>query len=265
MPELPEVETIKRGLESVIVGKTITDIEVLDSYMLNVPVEEFRNKLVGKRIEKVRRRGKYLIWELDDGSELVVHLRMTGQLRLDEGDYLRLIFHLNGTKLYFCDLRRMGEMWVVPKGRYEGIEGLATMGPEPLGEGFTLAYLMDVLKKKGGKIKAVLMDQSVVAGIGNIYASEILFEAGVHPERPAKSLTEKEIEDIYKAIKKVLNEALEAGGETFSNYVNIYGEVGNYQPRVYKREGEKCPRCGEIIINTTIGGRSSYFCPNCQR
>lgn len=264
MPELPEVETIRRGLETTIVGKTIVDVDVLDPYMLSISPEEFREKLKGKRIERVRRRGKYLIFELDGDEELIIHLRMTGQLRLNEGEYTRLIFHIDGLKLYFSDLRRMGEMHIVKKGRYDDIEGLATMGPEPLSEAFTLSYLMDVLKKKGGKIKAVLMDQAVVAGIGNIYANEILFEAGIHPERPAKSLTAKEIESIYKAIRKILEEALEAGGETFSNYVNIYGEAGTYQPRVYQREGEKCVRCGEVIVSKTIGGRSAYFCPNCQ-
>lgn len=265
MPELPEVETIKRGLETTIVGKTIVDVDVLDPYMLAISPEEFRERLRGRRVEKVRRRGKYILWELDDGQELIIHLRMTGQLRLNEGEYLRLIFHINGAKLYFCDLRRMGEMWIVPKGNYEGIEGLATMGPEPLSESFTLSYLIDVLKKKGGKIKAVLMDQDVIAGIGNIYANEILFEAGIHPERSSKSLDVGEIESLHKAIRKILTEALEAGGETFSNYVNIYGDVGCYQPRVYKREGEKCIRCGETIISMTIGGRGTYLCPNCQR
>lgn len=265
MPELPEVETIRRGLETTIVGKTIVEVEVLDPYMLDISPEEFRKRLRDRRIEGVRRRGKYIIWELDGGEELIIHLRMTGQLRLDEGEYLRLVFRLDGLKLHFCDLRRMGEMRIVPKGRYEEIEGLATMGPEPLGEGFTLTYLSDVLKKRGGKIKAVLMDQAVVAGIGNIYANEILFEAGIHPERASKSLTTEEIKSIYEAIGKVLREALEAGGETFSNYVNLQGEVGNYQPKVYRREGEKCIRCGETIVSVTIGGRSSYFCPNCQR
>ncbi|MGC8843316.1 MAG: DNA-formamidopyrimidine glycosylase [bacterium] len=265
MPELPEVETIRRGLEATIVGKTIVNVDVLDPYMLSIPPEEFKERLKGRKIERVRRRGKYLIFELDGDEELIIHLRMTGQLRLNEGEYTRLIFHIDGMKLYFSDLRRMGEMHLVRKGSYENIEGLATMGPEPLSESFTLSYLMDVLKKKGGKIKAVLMDQAVVAGIGNIYANEILFEAGIHPERPAKSLTQKEIEAIYNATKKILQEALAAGGETFSNYVNIYGEAGTYQPRVYRREGERCLRCGELIVSETIGGRSSYFCPNCQR
>jgi len=265
MPELPEVETIRRGLEATIVGKTIVDTDIFDPYMLPIPQEEFRERLKGRRIEAVRRRGKYLILELEGDEELIIHLRMTGQLRLTEGEYTRLIFHIDGLKLYFSDLRRLGEMHIVKKGRYENIEGLVTMGPEPLSETFTLSYLMDVLKKKGGKIKAVLMDQAVVAGIGNIYANEILFEAGIYPERPAKSLTPEEIEAIYKAIGKILREAMEAGGETFSNYVNIYGEVGRYQPRVYRREGERCLRCGEVIVSETIGGRSSYFCPNCQR
>jgi len=265
MPELPEVETIRRGLETTIVGKTIVDVDVLDPYMLSILKEEFKEKLKGKRIEGVRRRGKYLIFELEGNEELIIHLRMTGQLRLNECEYIRLIFHIDGMRLYFSDLRRMGEMHIVKKGRYEDIEGLATMGPEPMSETFTLSYLMDVLKKKGGKIKAVLMDQAVMAGIGNIYANEVLFEAGIHPERPAKSLTPKEIEAIYNAIKKILKEAIEAGGETFSNYANIYGEIGTYQPRVYRREGERCIRCGEVIVSETIGGRSSYFCPNCQR
>ncbi len=265
MPELPEVENIKRGLEATILGKKIVEVDILDPYMLTIPPQEFREQLKGREVKGVRRRGKYIIWELDDDKELIIHLRMTGQLRLDEGEYLRLIFHLDGMKLHFCDLRRMGEMHIVPRGRYENIEGLATMGPEPLSENFTLSYLRDVLRKKGGKIKAVLMDQAVVAGIGNIYANEILFEAGIHPERSPKSLATEEIEAIYNAIIGILKEALEAGGETFSNYVNIYGEVGAYQPRVYKREGEKCIRCGETIISQTIGGRGSYFCPNCQR
>lgn len=265
MPELPEVETIRRGLEQTIVGRTIEGVEVFDDYMLDMPKEEFQRRLKGRRVEGVERKGKYLIWKLDGGEELVIHLRMTGQLTFVEKDYKRLTFHIGGKDLHYCDLRRMGEMRLVKAGDYKGLEGLANIGPEPLSENFTLPYFYSVLRGKKGKIKALLMDQSLLAGVGNIYANEALFEAGIHPERSANTLTPQEVERLYHAIRKVLMEALQAGGETFSNYVNIWGEAGLYQPRVYQREGERCIRCGETIITIKIGGRTSYLCPQCQK
>lgn len=281
MPELPEVETLARDLRSGVLGRTIAKAWVAPDaprLVQAMPVEAFTSGLKGRRIEDVGRRGKFLIVGLGRGLYWLTHRRMSGNLihrSLEAPDepYIRARFHLDGgTELRFLDLRKFGTMWLTDDP--EPI--LAGLGPEPLDGGFTVDALWAALKKRSAPVKAVLMDQKVVAGLGNLYADEALHYAGVHPLRPAKSLTKKEVSAVRDGVVRALEQGLAnlgssvgaAAGEEVSlrDHVNLSGEPGSNQEYLvaYGREGRPCRTCGTPIERLKVGQRSAHVCPRCQ-
>lgn len=284
MPELPEVETIKRGLDQKIKGKTISDVLVLDKKILELTEKKFLSAIKNSKIENIERRAKNLIITLSNGPYLLLHLKMTGQLLFSgeiksekERDFLanpefrhaRLVFFFKGGgALVFNDLRRFGYVKLIAQADFAEVLGAKKLGPEPLEKDFTIDKFKGILKKyPKRKIKQVLMDQTAIAGIGNIYSDEICFYAKVSPLRPAGKLSEAEISRIYEGVKKILSKAIELRGTSVGDYLDASGEKGGYakELKVYGREKEKCLGCGETIKRIKIGGRSSFYCPKCQK
>jgi len=270
MPELPEVETIARGLRKPLVGRQFTGVRVgWEKLVGKCSVEEFKRRLVGQRILDVKRRGKYLLIALSGGGSLIVHLRMTGRLLIkNRGDELdkhdHLIFELDdGRELRFNEMRKLGRVYLVD----DEDEIVGGLGPEPLDDDFTVADFVALLSARRGKIKPLLLNQRFIAGIGNIYADEALFAARIHPERRADTLTAQEIERLYNTVRQVLRQGIENRGTTFSAYRDAEGREGMNQEylRVSRRTDEPCPRCGTPIERRVVGGRGTYFCPECQK
>ena len=266
MPELPEVETIKNELLPHILGREVTAVTLLWEGIVKKPsVEEFCSRVVGQKITGLTRRGKYLLFGLSSGEILVMHMKMTGSLLLDSADnrFTRAVIHLgDGTKLNFRDPRKFGAMWLT------GDENTVAdrLGPEPLEDGFTPEVLAQRLHNRVAPIKAILIDQSFLAGIGNMYADEALFAAGIHPLRQGGSLTQDEIERLHRAIKRVLWSAIGNKGASVRNYFRPGGEIGtaHFEFRVAHGQGKNCPDCGTPIQRITVRNRGTYFCPNCQ-
>jgi formamidopyrimidine-DNA glycosylase len=269
MPELPEVETVRRSLEPFLVGQTITQVEVREPRLRRPLPSEFARTLTGRVIRAIDRRGKYLHFQLDNQQIWLVHLGMTGQLVIETREVLPLLHdHVrvalsSGKHLRYNDPRRFGLMVV---GTAAEIEAVTKLGHEPLGKKFTTSYLHEIAQRTQRTIKDVIMDQRVVAGVGNIYASELLFRAGVRPDRGAETLTRADIERIVKMTKAVLQEAIRHRGSSISDYRDGEGREGGFQQRfrVYDRDGEPCRACRTAIVRDTHGGRSSFFCPRCQ-
>jgi formamidopyrimidine-DNA glycosylase len=276
VPELPEVETIRRDLEGRIVGRVITALRIPPDTGKPVPVlkgideASFREGVAGARIEAMERRGKYLAIRLDTGSFIVVHLRMTGALLHRTSDaepdrFLRAILVLDdGTELRFTDVRKFGGLWLVD----EVSEAAATgLGPEPLSEGFTVEVLSEALKGRKTPLKSVLLDQSRIAGIGNIYADEACFAAAIDPRRLAGKVRKTELPRLHAAIRDVLLCGVESRGASFRDYQDVRGESGSMQMhvKVFRRTGKPCYECGTVIERVRLGGRSTHFCPKCQR
>jgi len=267
MPELPEVETIKRELSASLPGREILDVAIGDERPLRgIPPEEFRRRLIGQRFEDISRSGKYLIFHLSGGEKLVVHLRMTGALLLNPKNpkFARIAFKLDdGGCLVFSDVRRFGAMYLV-KNEQEVVGGL---GVEPLSEKFTPEKLASLLAGRRAPIKAVLLDQSLIAGIGNMYADEALFLAGIHPMTPAGKLSKGQIKRLHRAIQRTLIRAIESGGASVSTYRRPSGDIGtaHFDFKVAHRGGKPCPKCKAAVQRIKIRNRSSYYCPNCQR
>ena len=273
MPELPEVETIRRSLEKVAAGRRITEVDVLLPRTIRFPeVEEFRLRVRGQRIFRLERRGKYLMLLLESGETLLLHLRMTGRFYrrdadMPPGKHVRAIFHLDdGSCLFFEDVRTFGEIHLLQPQERKAFPAFSCMGPEPLTEEFDASYLYDAMQKSSQRIKSFLLDQGKVAGLGNIYVDEALFFAGVHPLRRAHTLNHDEAFRLWQAINKVIAEGIEDGGTTFRDYVDGEGKSGFHQQklRVYHREGEPCLVCGTKIEKIRVGGRGTRFCPHCQ-
>ncbi|OIK07622.1 DNA-formamidopyrimidine glycosylase [Bacillus sp. MUM 13] len=274
MPELPEVETVRRTLESLVIGKEIKDVSIFWPNIIKSPAqpEQFRDALMGQTIHGIGRRGKFLIFYLDDYA-MVSHLRMEGKYALQEKDtpydkHTHVIFSFrDGTELRYRDVRKFGTMHLFSKGEEESQQPLMHLGPEPFSKEFTAEYLKSRLLKTSRKIKPVLLDQSVVVGIGNIYVDEALFRAGIHPERIASSLNEAEIKVLRQEIFDTLSQAVEKGGSTIRTYLNSQGEMGMFQLElyVYGKKGEACKRCGTEIVKLTVGGRGTHICPSCQK
>jgi formamidopyrimidine-DNA glycosylase len=265
MPELPEVETIKNELAPHIIGHTVAGVTLFDDKIVRQPsAEEFCSRLMGQRIRGVGRRGKYLSLDLANGEALIIHLKMTGSLLLNPPDrFIRAIIHLDeGTKIYFRDPRKFGAMWLV-KDKNTVVDKL---GPEPLEAGFTAKVLAKALSGRTAPIKALLCDQSLVAGIGNMYADEALFLAKIHPLRPGKSLSQEEIKRLYRAIRQVLLAGISDKGASVDTYFRPSGEIGtaHFQFKVAHRGGESCPVCGTHLQRIPVRNRGSYFCPKCQ-
>jgi len=272
MPELPEVETIRRDLTSRIVGRTIVEAWVspdAPKLVQDEPADAFCRHLAGRRIAELDRRGKYLLVRLDGGLTWIVHLRMTGGLIHTRGGcaderFLRARFRLDdGAELCYMDLRKLGTMWLTD----DESRVVGKLGPEPLGEAFGPRELHRLLAKRSAPVKAVLLDQGAIAGIGNIYADEALFEAGIRPSKPAKALSRPAAGRLHQAVRKVLMEALADRGSSFRDYVDAEGEQGMHQLRVkvFRRTGEPCYVCGTAIKRIRVGGRSTHYCPKCQR
>lgn len=276
MPELPEVETIKRSLTPILVNRKMEEVTVNLPKLIKIPFSDaktFEHILTGSTIKDIKRRGKYLLFHLDSDWILVIHLRMTGRLLYLKTDekiekHTHLIFTLdNDYDLRFHDVRQFGLIYLVHKDKLSDIKGLTLLGPEPLGLDFSLECLKNAIKNKKQKIKPFLLDQHRIAGIGNIYADEILFQIGVHPEESIGNLSEAKIEELWFAIKDRLTKGIEFRGTSIKDYVDGLGKSGMFQNelRVYGKSGEPCPNCGHLIERIKVGGRSSNLCPMCQK
>lgn len=274
MPELPEVETVRRTLEALIVGRTIDRVTVNMPKMIKHPsdVVQFKQLLQATTIRAVERRGKFLKIICDDYA-LVSHLRMEGRYGLFPSEspvdkHTHVIFHFaDGTELRYNDTRQFGTMHLFPLGEEEIVNPLQKLGLEPLSPEFTFEAFKKRLSKKTTKIKPLLLNQECIVGLGNIYVDESLFGAQIHPERAAGTLTSAELKRLYEAITIVLHGAVAAGGSSIKSYVNGQGEMGMFQQElnVYGRKGQPCPRCSKPIARTVVGGRGTHFCPKCQR
>lgn len=270
MPELPEVETVRSGLAGAVVGRRITEVSVRERRLRRPIADDLGRALVGRRIEAVRRRAKYLLLDLDDGAVWLVHLGMSGTLVVVSPDaahrtHTHVVVRLDdGRTVRFHDPRRFGLMRVASADRLEELRGL---GVEPLGAGFSPEYLRARSRGRRCTVKSLLMDQRIVAGLGNIYVNEILFVAGVRPGRRACRLTRVEAARIVAATMRILNEAIALRGSSISDYRDERGEPGAFQDsfRVYERAGQPCVGCGSVIRRRVLVGRSSFFCSRCQR
>jgi formamidopyrimidine-DNA glycosylase len=267
MPELPEVETIKNELSPWVVGQSFTKVTISDARLVcGCSAEEVRRRLTGQRVESLERRGKYLIFHLSNGRSLIMHLRMTGSLLLNPkvaDRYVRAIFHLaNGHRLVFSDRRRLGLMWLVG----DANSVVCKLGPEPLDKRFTPHVLRQRLSRHHIPIKAALLDQRIVAGIGNMYADEALFAARIHPLRKADELSPKEIRTLHNNICRILHAAINSKGASVDTYVRPQGELGtaHFDFKVAHKGGETCPVCGSTIERVSVQNRGTYFCPKCQ-
>lgn len=276
MPELPEVETVVKGLDPLIRNKKVTEVEIREKNMIAYPknnIKAFKKDLLGAKIEKVKRRGKYIIIELNNYKNLVIHLRMTGKLLVKEvkdfrDKHTHVIFSLDdGQEIRFNNIRKFGRVYLIDRDQPEQAGGLATLGPEPLSDNLSLEDFKELFKNRRALMKSLLLNQKFIAGIGNIYADEILFRAAILPDRTADQLSESEKEAIYYNMREILQKGIIYGGTSFSDYVNAFGEKGSFQEelRVHQREEKKCYQCGTKIKKIKISGRSTYFCPQCQK
>jgi len=288
MPELPEVETVKRGLNKLIIGRKIKT--VLSNTSRSFPNSEFevKNFMVAARVTNVRRRAKVLIIELSNNYSLVVHLKMTGQLVFvdkkdrfgaghpndslvgdlpDKSTRVTIEFS-DKSRLFFNDQRKFGWVRLMPTSEVPNIDFMKKVGPEPLEDDFLPnEFMQRFRKRKNAKIKAALLDQSVIAGVGNIYADESLWGAYIHPCRLTGTLSDKELTDLYQEVRTVMKLSIEKGGSTNRNYVDAEGKRGSYMDfaRVFRREGLECPRCGNEIIKIRCAGRGTHLCRSCQK
>lgn len=267
MPELPEVETIRKGLEP-LVGQRVAGLTQLHPGI--VKLREFdAGEIIGKPVLGVYRRGKYLVLVFGECRYMVVHMGMSGRLYWstpgsEPAKHTHFILKTEaGQQLRYEDPRRFGGIWFVR----DTEKFFHLLGPEPLGPNFTLEEMYRGLEKRRAPVKSLLLDQSFVAGIGNIYADEILFAAQIHPARPAGSLLKKEVKRLFKAIREVLTRAIEHRGTTFRDYRDGDNHPGRFQDclSVYSRDGKPCPRCGQLIKKIVVGGRGTHYCPGCQR
>ena len=267
MPELPEVETIKNELSPHVVGRKIAAVEFAWEGIVKQPsAEEFRTRVTGQRITGLSRRGKYLLFALSGGEILVMHMKLTGSLLVNPADdkFVRALFRLDdGTRVAFRDPRKFGAMWLTAD---EGTIA-ARLGPEPIAQDFTAETLAGILNHRAAPVKAILLDQALIAGIGNMYADESLFEAKIHPLRPGKSLSREEIGRLYRAIRRVLRAAIGDKGASVRNYLRPSGEPGTAHDafRVAHGVGKECPNCGTPIARIVVRNRGTYLCPKCQR
>ncbi|MCJ7805774.1 bifunctional DNA-formamidopyrimidine glycosylase/DNA-(apurinic or apyrimidinic site) lyase [Patescibacteria group bacterium] len=283
MPELPEVETIKRSLQKSIVGKKIIGIEVI----LAKQFQGEKRDVVGTNIQGIERKGKILKISLSNGKNLLIHFKLTGQLvwvpkkgeRVTLGHPVpfagsnlpakttHIIFDIDEGQLFFNDLRQFG--WIKVLDEAGVVKEVGKLGAEPLDKEFSEEYLKQIFSRTAKPVKVVLMDQEKIAGVGNIYANDALFEAGISPTSPAKALSETQIKKLRESIIKVLEDGLKYGGSSAADeaYIKPTGEAGEYQKhfRVYQREGQKCSKCGRTIKRINLSGRGTFFCPICQK
>lgn len=271
MPELPEVETIVRSLRKKLTGLQISEVKIFLKKCIQGSCVNFEKNLVGRKVSTIERRGKYIIIHLDNDQAIIIHLRMTGSLRflpsnapLDKHTHLLITFQRPSWQLRFVDQRQFGRLCLVKKKKNGDLHILQKLGPEPL----------QVSNKKFGQmingkrriIKSLLLDQTFIAGIGNIYADEVLYRTGIHPRQGPEFLPPQKIEALLKNLRALLRQAIQKRGTSVRTYVDAQGAPGGFQKHlmVYGREGEKCPECGAIIVREKVAGRSTYFCPCCQ-
>lgn len=305
MPELPEIETIVRGLKKLIIGQKISAVIVMENSTIQFKNTLITDTILEHQISSINRRGKVMIWNLDNNQSLLFHLKMTGQIIYEknrnrkykpnanhvilnaeklsrfagghptksmEGTLpdksTRVVFNFSdGSRVYFNDQRKFGWIKLLPLSEINNEKFISSIGPEYYDPVFTSEYLAKKLKARKTSIKSMLLNQNVVAGIGNIYADESLHLSKIHPARIAGSLSKSEINLLVTSIKKVLEEGLRRGGTSFSNYVNVEGGKGDYlqYARVFRRQGKKCLVCGRVIEKIKLNGRGTHFCPNCQK
>jgi len=281
MPELPEVETVRRGLSPAMEGRVIERLEVNRPNLRFPFPDRFKDRVEGARITRMGRRAKFLVTELDTGEALIMHLGMSGRFTVnsnatadfhhDPGTnqaHDHVVFHMEGgATITYNDPRRFGFMELWPTDQMSHYNRVKDLGPEPLSNHFNAAYLDNTLKGKAAPIKAALLDQSVIAGLGNIYVCEALFRSGISPRRKSSTVVGKRNERLAPAINDVIAEAIEAGGSSISDFASASGELGYFQKHfhVYGREGAPCDTCGKAIKRIVQSGRSSFYCGQCQR
>lgn len=272
MPELPEVEQVKNSLKPYIIFKTIEDIDINVPRLVKSPTPElFVQGLVGKVIVDLERRGKYLIFHLSNKQMLVVHLRMTGALiykptQENAPDKPRIIFRLNEGVLCYCDTRTLGTLDLIDLIDLPKIKGLYSLGVEPISDSFTLEYLQDKMCKSKRLLKAFLLDQRMIAGLGNIYVDEAMAIAKLNPKKTTTTLNKKELKALHAAVKHVIAQGIANKGTTFRDYKDADGNKGNNQEHllVYGRNGKACKGCGTTLVYEKIAGRGTVYCPHCQ-
>jgi formamidopyrimidine-DNA glycosylase len=272
MAELPEVETIVRGLQKTVVGKKIKDVKVIFPGIVKQDSKDFKKDVVRSEIIRVRRRGKFILIDLSNGKTILAHLGMTGNFLLvksssplNKHDHLIVKFNHNLNELRYNDQRRFGKVKSFSTFEEGHVPELKKLGPEPL----TISRFdfLTLLRKKKERIKSALLKQEIIAGLGNIYADEALFQAKIHPEERPITLSDEKLEKLRVSIKRILVKAIKAGGSTIMNFCNLFGEEGKYQTyhKVYGKEGTHCAICGTEIEKITIGQRSSFYCRKCQK
>ena len=287
MPELPEVETVRTGLAKLLPGRMVADVwHDWPKSFPNAPADVAKF-LINAKIKDVRRRAKVLIIGFSSDHSLVIHLKMTGQLvfegsarfaaghpndsligKLPDKSTRVVIDFKDGSKLFFNDQRKFGWMRLLPTLELPEIDFLKKIGPEPLEDDFTVKdFIERLMTRRNSAVKAVLLDQTVIAGVGNIYGDESLFLAKIHPARRVGNISRTKLVALYNDLRQVLNAAIENGGSTDRNYVNAEGQKGSYinMAQVFRREGQPCPRCGTEIIKIRVAGRGTHLCPNCQK
>lgn len=287
MPELPEVETVRRGLEQYAKGAVITAVDIDWARSFPASPEDTKALVIGSALTEFNRRGKVLIIDLGNDHSLMIHLKMTGQLILQnlngkriggghptksmQGELpdtsTRVVFNLNdGRKLFFNDQRKFGWIRLVQNEHIYDDSLLQKMGPEPFGDEFTFDEFVAKLKRRSAPIKPVLLDQTVVAGLGNIYVDEALFLTKIHPRTPANQIDKARLEELFAAIPRVMQDSLDRGGTSFTHFVDANGFYGDYLKHawVFKREGQPCRRCEAPIEKFQLGGRGTHVCPECQ-
>ena len=276
MPELPEVETVKRGLSPFLAGRKIVSVEKARPDLRWPIPRSLEHVLTGTRVLKLERRGKYILWYTQDGMVMILHLGMSGRVLITKdlpkakNAHDHLIFETeDGFFIRYNDPRRFGFIDIVPLKNLAEYRSLAALGPEPLSNEFNASSLRQKISKKQSPIKSVLLDQTIIAGLGNIYVCEALHRSGISPRRKAKNISENKIDSLVIAIRVVLQDAINAGGSTLKDHLQTTGEMGYFQHqfRVYSREGEKCVKksCSGIIKRIIQSGRSTFFCGRCQR
>lgn len=299
MPELPEVETTVYGLNKKVVGREIIKVWSDWEKTVKKPADFslFKKEILGEKILEARRKGKNILIDLSGGKIILIHQKMTGHLLVSEwkikksksagkkikyeviplkrgalkekvNGYIHLILFLdNGKQLALSDLRKFAKVMAGKKEEIEGLKDLSELGPDPLDKNLTFAKFREILKKQKRKIKMVLMDQSLISGIGNIYSDEILWEAKINPKRRADGLSAEQLKKIFFAAKRILKKSIKLGGDSMSDFRGIDGKKGGYQNehKVYRRTGQRCFRCGALIKKIKFGDRSCHFCPKCQK
>lgn len=272
MPEIAEVETVRNTLKRMILNKKIIDVNIIYPKMIESNVSDFKKILVGRKFVDINRIGKWLMFDLND-YVLLSHLRMEGKFFvkkqnevIEKHEHIIITFE-DGTDLRYHDTRKFGRMNLVKKEDLDSVEAINKQGIEPISDSLTKEYLKEQFKGKTGPIKNLLLDQTIISGLGNIYANEVLFASGINPLRRGCDLTLEECERITKSSKEIILKAIECGGTTIKSYTSSLGVTGRFQQflKVHKKEGEPCPSCGRPILRIKINGRSTYYCNNCQK